>query len=101
MSKRLCLILMGGMGPVPFAGMAWEALHYLEGFRRLGHDVYYVEDNGAWPYDPSEDGNSQNCQSTTEYLARIMRCAGFSESLLYRGPEAEPPVYCLSASRLT
>jgi len=46
---------MGIMGQVPFAGAAWQVLHYLQGFRRLGHDVYYVEDTRDWPYDPERN----------------------------------------------
>ena len=38
---------------MPFAGVTWQLLHYLEGFRRLGHRVFYLEDTGAWPFDPS------------------------------------------------
>lgn len=101
MSERLTIIVLGGVGQVPFAGMAWEALHYLEGFRRLGHDVYYVEDNGAWPYDPEPDGSTLNCRSAVEYLARIMQWAGFSDRWAYRAPEPEDRVYGLSASCLS
>jgi hypothetical protein len=39
-------------GQYPMAGVVWQALQYLIGFRQLGHDVYYVEDSGAPPYDP-------------------------------------------------
>jgi hypothetical protein len=39
-------------GQYPLAGVVWQALHYLVGLRQLGHDVYYVEDSGAPPYDP-------------------------------------------------
>jgi Glycosyl transferases group 1 len=36
----------------PFAGVIWQLLHHLVGFRRLGLDVYYIEDNLAYVYDP-------------------------------------------------
>ena len=49
MGKPLRLVILGMMGRTPFAGVAWQALHYLEGFRRLGHDVYYIEDTNDWP----------------------------------------------------
>jgi len=47
MGRRLRLVVLGMMGRMPLAGVAWQALHYLEGFRRLGADVYYVEDTGS------------------------------------------------------
>ena len=37
----------------PFAGVVWQLLHHLVGFRQLGFDVYYLEDNAAWVYDAS------------------------------------------------
>jgi Glycosyl transferases group 1 len=36
----------------PFAGVIWQLIHHLVGFSRLGLDVFYIEDNGAWAYDP-------------------------------------------------
>jgi hypothetical protein len=50
-SRPLRLVVLGMMGRMPLAGVVWQVLH-LEGFRRLGFDVYYVEDTGAWPYNP-------------------------------------------------
>ena len=35
MGKRSRVIILGIMGRTPFAGVAWQALHYVEGFRRL------------------------------------------------------------------
>ena len=37
----------------PFAGVIWQLLHHLIGFRELGLDVYYIEDHGAYVYDPT------------------------------------------------
>ena len=101
MSKRLRLILMGGVGGIPFAGMAWEALHYLEGFRRLGYDVYYIEDTNSWPYDPEQDGSSQDCRHAVEYIARMMDWAGLPERWAYRAPEPDGRIYGLSESRFS
>jgi len=46
------LLLLHIVGQYPMAGVAWQAVHYLLGFRQLGWDVWYVEDSGASPYDP-------------------------------------------------
>src|SRR6266487_2010187 len=51
-SRQKRVVVFGIMGQMPFAGMAWQVLQYLEGFRRLGWCVHYVEDTGQWPYDP-------------------------------------------------
>ena len=31
-------------------GVAWDYLNVVLGFKRLGHDIYYIEDSGCWPY---------------------------------------------------
>src|SRR5207247_2503158 len=101
MSKRLCLILMGSMGQIPFAGMAWEALHYLEGFRRLGHDIYYIEDTNAWPYDPEQDSNSNDCRHAVGYISRVMDWANLSAQWAYRAAEPDGRLYGISESRFS
>ncbi|MFL6238981.1 MAG: glycosyltransferase [Actinomycetes bacterium] len=47
---RLRIVVLGMMGAYPFAGQAWLFLNWLCGLARLGHDVWYVEDDVLWPY---------------------------------------------------
>jgi hypothetical protein len=98
MSRKLRLIVLGAMGRIPYAGMAWEALHYLEGFRRLGHDVYYIEDTAEWPYDPEKDTLTDDSRYTADYLGRLMAWCGLSDHWAYRAIEQEGRVYGLSES---
>jgi len=72
------------MGQTPFAGVAWQVLHYLEGFRRLGYEVYYVEDTGDWPYDPDQNIITDDCRYTLKYLARVMDWCGMPNRWAYR-----------------
>ena len=101
MGKGLRLIILGSIGRIPFAGMAWEVLHYLAGFRRLGHDVYYVEDTESWPYNPEEDGSSPDCRHAVKYIAGAMDWAGLSDRWAYRVAEPEECIYGLSGSRFS
>ena len=55
MADGLRIVVLGGMTQMPVAGVVWQVLHYMEGLRRLGHEVSYVEDTGNWPYDPVLD----------------------------------------------
>src|ERR671932_542107 len=55
MSDRLRLVVLGMMGAYPYGGQSWLYLNWLSGFKRLGHDVYYVEDHDLWPFDPTKD----------------------------------------------
>ena len=41
--RRRCVVVMGIMGQVPFAGVGWQVLHYLEGFRRLEQFTRSIE----------------------------------------------------------
>lgn len=82
MRRRLRIIVLGIMGRTPVAGVAWQALHYLEGIRRLGHEVYYVEDTQAWPYNP-ETGASDSVY-TCEYIDRLMSWCGLGDRWAYR-----------------
>lgn len=46
------IVLAGIIGRYPYGGVAWCALMYLLGLRRLGHRVWYLEDTGECNYDP-------------------------------------------------
>ncbi len=50
MKKKI--VVMGFMGSMPIAGVIWQHIHYIVGLKRLGHDVYYIEDSARMPYDP-------------------------------------------------
>ena len=63
MSRNMRLVIvMGILGRTPLAGVSWQVLHFLEGFRRLGYDIYYIEDTGGWAYNPrrkTDDNESE------------------------------------------
>jgi hypothetical protein len=71
------IIVAGGIGAMPFAGVTWQLLHYLEGFRRLGHDVFYLEDTQRWPYDPVNETVCDDAGPAIAYLGALMSAHGF------------------------
>ncbi len=81
--RRDPLILLHMVGQYPLAGLAWQALHYLLGFRALGWDVYYVEDSGAPPYDPSAGGVTGECDYAVRYVGDVMGRSGFADRWAY------------------
>jgi len=83
-SRPLRLVVLGMMGRMPLAGVVWQVLHYLEGFRRLGFDVYYVEDTGAWPYNPEENTVAADSSYSIALLRQVMANYGFSDRWAYR-----------------
>lgn len=81
---RLRIVVSGLLAQYPLGGVAWDYLQYPLGFARLGHEVYYFEDTGQWPYNPQEDGVSQGCQFNVAYLAGLMERFGLGERWAYR-----------------
>lgn len=78
------IIISGLIAQYPFGGVAWDYIGYLIGFRELGHEVYYLEDTGTWPYDPINQTISADCTYNVDYLERVMRFFGFEEHWIYR-----------------
>jgi hypothetical protein len=77
MSDRLRVVVAGGAGAMPFAGVTWQILHYLEGFRRLGHEVFYLEDTQRWPYDPVNETVCDDAGPAISYIRALMSAHDF------------------------
>jgi hypothetical protein len=84
----LRIVVLGIMGRTPLAGVGWQAMHYLEGFRRLGHEVVYVEDTGAWPYDPEQNTLTEDVRYAVRTIEAAMTLLGLPDRWAYR---AAPP----------
>ena len=72
MSDRLRIIVTGLIAQYPLGGVTWDYIQYVAGLARLGHDVYYIEDTGQWPYNPDEAGIAKDCAYNVRYLADVM-----------------------------
>lgn len=94
------VVVSGQLGQMPFAGMALQVLQYLEGFRRLGCDTYYVEDNGAWPYDGAHNMRAEDFRYTAGYLDRVMRERGFAGRWAYVGTWAARELFGMERAEL-
>jgi hypothetical protein len=64
-------------------GVGWQALHYVVGLARLGHDVYYVEDSGAPPYDPRLRTVTGDPAVAVEFLAATFARFGLADRWAY------------------
>ena len=78
------IISTGLVGQYAFGGVAWDYLQYVEGFRRLGHDVFYLEDTETWPYDPINETPSADCSYNVGYLRGVMERLGLGDRWIYR-----------------
>ena len=78
------IIVTGLVGQYPFGGVIWDYLQYLLGFRSLGHEVLYVEDSGAWPYDPEVGTITADCSFALRSLKKIFSDFDMREAWVYR-----------------
>jgi hypothetical protein len=76
----------GLIAQYPLGGVTWDYLQYVVGLTQLGHDVYYVEDTGQWPYNPGAGGLGKDCDFNIQYLAAVMSRYGLAEQWAYRFP---------------
>ena len=83
MQSRSRILVLHLAGRYPMGGIGWQALHYLVGLRRLGHDVFYVEDAGAPPYDPRTRSVVEDCGYGVEFLRRTMDRFEFGDRWAY------------------
>jgi hypothetical protein len=80
----LRIVVTGLLGQYAFGGVTWDYIQYLLGFRGLGHEVWYLEDSGAWPYDPVGQTISDDCTYNVNYLLGMMEAFGFGDRWIYR-----------------
>ena len=99
MRSRKRILVLHLAGRYPLGGIGWQAIHYVVGLSRLGHDVYYVEDSGACPYDPGVRSVVQDCSANVAFLARTMERFGLGDRWAYREVHQDR-CYGLSCERI-
>lgn len=86
MTSSLRIIVTGLIAQYPLGGVTWDYVQYVLGLARLGHDVYYLEDSGQWPYNPTEGGVGKDCAYNVNYLAQVMSRFGLANKWAYCFP---------------
>lgn len=66
------IVVTGLVATYPVGGVAWDYLQYVEGFRRLGCDVFYLEDTGQWFYDPVAGTFVPDATAGARYLGQAI-----------------------------
>jgi hypothetical protein len=81
----LKIVCSGFLVRYPVGGFTWHHLHYLLGFQRLGHDVYFFEDYG-WPdscYDLRRDEMTSDPSYGVEYVRTLLGKYGLADKWCY------------------
>jgi hypothetical protein len=97
--KPLSLVVVGTVASNPYAGMAWMHMQIVEGLRRLGHDVYYIEATSVWPYDPIRQVKVDDSDYAVPYLARVAESFGLGDRWGYRRSFADKEWLGLSRAK--
>jgi hypothetical protein len=72
------------MGRCPFGGQTWLYLNWLRGLARLGHDVWYVEDDSVWPYDPTVDTVTADGAYAVRHIAECTKAIDLPDRWAFR-----------------
>jgi hypothetical protein len=83
-SRRRRLVVLGMMGRCPWGGQTWLYLNWLRGLAGLGHEVWYVEDDTVWPYDPERDTVSDDCGYAVRHVASSLARVGLADRWAFR-----------------
>jgi len=77
------IVLLGFLSHFPVAGVAWQTIHYLVGFQRLGYEVYYVEAHGCTPSKLMQDETDDGASRAAAYINGIMHRFGLDGHWAY------------------
>lgn len=94
------IIVAGFIVWYPLAGVAYQFLHYLLGLRRLGYDVYYVEDSARLVYDPVRNEFTEDASGNIAAVMPMLDKYGFEGKWAFRGNYPGGKCYGMSESQI-
>src|SRR5438445_546181 len=100
MHSGLRVVVLGMMGRCPFGGQTWLYLNWLRGLAQCGHDVWYVEDDTVWPYDPVQNTVTDDCSYAARHLDRCLEHIGLDGRWAFRLADREGACWGLSDEKL-
>jgi hypothetical protein len=80
---------MGMMGRCPYGGQTWLYLNWLRGLAANGHEVWFVEDDSVWPYDPEQDTVTDDCIYAVRHIETSLARIGLPGQWAYRLADRE------------
>ena len=98
--NRPKVVLLGMLTKIPVGGVTWLVAQYLEGFRRLGFDPYYVEAHARTPSMLMKDPADDPTACATAFLDAQMRRFGMGQNWAFHALHDDGAVHGPCASRL-
>lgn len=80
------IVVAGWIAGLPTASFFWHAASFAIGFRDAGHDVWFLEDSGDYPwcYDPETEELDESAAYGVRFLASEMSAIGMSDRWVFR-----------------
>lgn len=80
------IVVWGLLAHSPFGGMTWQVLHHLVGLRRLGFDVWYVEDSDRYPFVLGAGQLTTDFGPNIDFMHRYLAAVGLGDRWVFRSP---------------
>lgn len=92
--NRGTIVVWGLLASYPFGGMTWQVLHYLAGLRRLGFDVWYVEDSDRYVLSTATlTPRTSDYSPNVKYLSYYMNILDLGDRWIFRPPGTKDKCY--------
>jgi hypothetical protein len=88
-ATRGLVIVWGILARYPFGGVTWQALHHLAALRRLGFDVWYVEDSDSLFSHPESHLRTFDATDNVAYMVKQLERVGLAERWMVRVPATD------------
>lgn len=95
------VVVLGMMTKIPVGGVIWQVRHYLDGLRRLGYDVAYVEAHARTPSMFMRDEADDSSALAAAFLDRTLRSWGFEHCWAYHALHDDGAVHGMSSAELS
>ena len=84
-TDKLRILVLGYVVRRPLGGGAWPTIQYALGLKRLGHEVYFLEDSEDWGacYDPSRHITDEDPSYGLKFAGQAFEAVGLGESWAY------------------
>jgi hypothetical protein len=98
--RRPIIVLLGMMTRMPVGGVIWQTVHYLEGLRRLGFQVFYAEDHGIHPAMFASEDDPDGGEKAAAFIARTMEQFDLGDRWSYHAWHSDDRYYGLSKTAI-
>jgi glycosyltransferase involved in cell wall biosynthesis len=94
------LVVLGMMTKMPVAGVVWQTVHYLVGFKRLGYDVHYVEAHARTPSMLMDGEHDDSSAKAAAFIASVMGRFDLGDRWAFHALHGDGRCYGMSNAKL-